>query len=113
LAAARAFAAHLHTIDPATEIPPVGAFGGHYQRPAPYLWSQRDIARLLDAARALRPPLKAATCEALFGLLAVTGIRVGEAVALERDDVDLAADERRLCIRARTICATASPCARC
>jgi integrase len=90
LAAARAFAAYLQTIDPSTEIPPVGVFGGHYQRPVPYLWSQRDIARLLDAARALRPPLKAATCEALFGLLAVTGMRVGEAVALQRDDVDLA-----------------------
>ncbi len=41
------------------------------------------------AARALRPPLKAASHQALFGLLAVTGMRVGEAVALEIDDVDL------------------------
>jgi len=42
-------------------------------------------------ARALRPPLRAASFEALFGLLAVTGTRVGEALALDRDDVDLAA----------------------
>jgi integrase/recombinase XerD len=44
---------------------------------------------VLEAARALRPPLKAASYEALFGLLAVTGMRVGEAVALEPGDVDL------------------------
>lgn len=91
LGAARGFAAYLKTIDSETEIPPAGVFAGGYRRPAPYLWSQQDISRLLDAARALRPALKAATCEALFGLLAVTGMRVGEAVALERDDVDLAA----------------------
>ena len=50
---------------------------------------QQDICRLLEAARTLHPPLKAASFEALFGLLAVTGMRVGEAVALERGDVDL------------------------
>jgi len=44
---------------------------------------------LLQAASALRPPLRAASYEALFGLLAVTGMRVGEALALEREDVDL------------------------
>ncbi len=42
-----------------------------------------DICRLLEAARALRPPLRAASYEALFGLLAVTGMRIGEAIALE------------------------------
>ncbi|MGH2761563.1 MAG: tyrosine-type recombinase/integrase [Thermoleophilaceae bacterium] len=89
LAVARGFAAYLQTIDPATEIPPAGVFAIRYQRPTPYLWSQRDIYRLLAAARALRPPLKAVSYEALFGLLAVTGMRVGEAVAIELDDVDL------------------------
>jgi integrase len=89
LAIARGFAAYLQTIDPATEVPPAGVFAVRYQRPTPYLWSQRDICRLLEAARGLRPPLKAASCEALFGLLAVTGMRVGEAIALEVDDVDL------------------------
>jgi integrase len=91
LGACRGFAAYLQTIDPTNEIPPAGVFAGGYRRPAPYLWSQQDIGRLLDAARTLRPALKAATCEALFGLLGVTGMRVGEAVALERNDVDLAA----------------------
>ncbi len=51
----------------------------------------RDICRLLESARALRPPLRAATYEALFGLLAACGMRVGEAVGLDRDDVDLRA----------------------
>ena len=89
LAIARGFAAYLQTIDPATEVPPAGVFAVRYQRPTPYLWSQGDICRLLEAARALRPPSKAASFEALFGLLAVTGMRVGEAIALEVDDVDL------------------------
>jgi len=89
LAIARGFAAYLQTIDRATEVPPAGVFAVRYQRPVPYLWSDAEIRRLLVAARALRPPLKAASHEALFGLLAVTGMRVGEAVALEIDDVDL------------------------
>ena len=86
---ARGFAAYLQTIDPRTEIPPAGVFAVRYQRPTPYLWSQQDISRLLDATGALRPALKAASFEALFGLLAVTGMRLGEAVALESSDVDL------------------------
>jgi integrase len=89
LSIARGFAAYLQTIDPSTEIPPAGVFAVRYQRPTPYLWSQQDIHRLLDAASGLRLPLKAASYEALFGLLAVTGMRLGEAIALEPDDVDL------------------------
>jgi len=89
LGVARKFAAYLQTIDPATEIPPAGVFGARRQRPTPYLWSQSEICRLLEGARALRSPLRAATHEALFGLLAVSGMRIGEAIALERDDVDL------------------------
>jgi integrase len=88
LSIARGFAAYLQTIDPATEVPPIGVFAVRYQRPTPYVWSQQDISRLLDAARALSPALKAASYEALFGLLAVTGMRLGEAVALEPADVD-------------------------
>ena len=82
---------NLQTIEPATEVPPQGVFATRYQRPAPYLWSQADIRRVLQAAGALDPPLKAATMQALFGLLAVTGMRVGEVVAVGRDDVDLTA----------------------
>lgn len=89
LAIARGFAAYMQTIDPATEVPPARVFAVRYRRPTPYIWSAEDVCRLLEAARMLRPPLKAASYEALFGLLAVTGMRVGEALALERPDVDL------------------------
>jgi integrase len=88
LTVARGFARYLQTIEPATEVPPAAVFPARRHRPAPYLWSQQDIGRLLDGARALRPPLRAATYEALFGLLAVSGMRVGEAAGLDRDDVD-------------------------
>jgi len=86
LSIARSFARYLQTIEPATEIPPEAVFPARRHRPAPYLWSQQDIERLLDCARALRPRLRAATHEALFGLIAVSGMRVGEAVGLDRDD---------------------------
>ncbi|MEX2253190.1 MAG: tyrosine-type recombinase/integrase [Thermoleophilaceae bacterium] len=87
LTVARGFARYLHTIEPATEVPPAAVFPARRHRPAPYLWSPQDIGRLLDGARALHPPLRAATHEALFGMLAVSGMRVGEAVGLDRDDV--------------------------
>ena len=100
LSIARGFAAYLHTIDPATEVPPAGVFAARYQRPTPYLWSPQDISRLLDATGALRPALKAASYEALFGLLAVTGMRLGEAITLEPSDIDL--DNGVITIRAQT-----------
>jgi len=88
---ARGFARYLQTIDPATEVPPSGVFPARRHRPTPYLWSQEDIRRLLEGARDLPSPLRAATHEALFGLLATTGMRIGEAIGLERDDVELGA----------------------
>ena len=66
-------------------------FPARRHRPTPYLWSPEDIRRLLQEAQNLPSPLRAATHEALFGLLAVTGMRLGEAIGLERDDVDLGA----------------------
>jgi integrase len=91
LAIARGFARYLQAFDPATEVPPPGVFPTRRHRPTPFLWSQRDICRLLQSARALRPALRAATYETLFGLLATCGMRVGEAVGLDRDDVDVQA----------------------
>ena len=88
---ARGFASYVQTIDPATEIPPPDVFPVRRQRATPYLFSQQDISRLLHEARRLRRPLRAASYEALFGLLAVSGMRVGEAIALQREDVDLQA----------------------
>lgn len=89
LAIARGFARYLQAIDPTTEVPPSGVFATRRCRPTPYLWSQGDVRCLLEHARMLHSPLRAATHEALFGLLAVSGMRIGEAIGLARDDVDL------------------------
>jgi integrase/recombinase XerD len=89
LSAARGFARYLATIDPAAEVPPRDALLAHVTRPMPYLWSAGDVRRLLQAARALRPPLRGATYEALFGLVAASGMRIGEATGLPRADTDL------------------------
>jgi integrase/recombinase XerD len=91
LGAARNFALYLKTIEPATEVPPPprDVFAARQRRPTPYLWSERDIHRLLEACRRLRPPMRAATYETLFGLIASTGMRRGEAMDLSQDDVDL------------------------
>jgi integrase/recombinase XerD len=86
---ARGFAAYLQTIDPTAEIPPQDVFPVRRQRATPYLFSEQDICRLLAQARRLRNPMRAASYEALFGLLAVSGMRIGEALALQRSDVDL------------------------
>ncbi len=90
LGAARGFAKYLQAIDPAVQVPPSGVWATHTPRPTPYQWSARDISRLLGAARGLSDPFRAATHETLLGLLAVTGMRVGEALGLARGDVDLA-----------------------
>lgn len=88
LGAVRGFARYLSTIDPATEIPPCGLFGKQ-QRHTPYIYSHEEIVQLLTAAGQLRPQLRAMTYQTLFGLLAASGMRVGEAVHLTDPDVDL------------------------
>lgn len=87
LGVVRGFARYLHTVDPRTEVPPPDLLPGRYQRISPYLYSDDDISALMDGARSLRPDLRSATYETLIGLLAVTGMRVGEAMRLDRDDV--------------------------
>ena len=89
LIVARGFARHLATIDPASEVPSPDLLPGHRPRIAPYIYADSEIAALMDAARRLRPPLRAARHATMIGLLAVTAMRPGEAVALDRDDVDL------------------------
>ena len=89
LSVVRGFARHLHAIDPTHEVPPVGLLPGRSHRATPYLYSDVDIVALMAAARSVRSPLRAATFETLVGLLAVTGLRIGEALRLDRDDVDL------------------------
>jgi integrase len=89
LGAARGFARYLATIDPATQIPPAGIWPTTTPRPRPWIWAEADIAALLQAAGSLRPPLRAATYQALLGLIAAAGLRLGEAAGLDRTDADL------------------------
>jgi integrase len=89
LGVVRGFAKYMRAIDPATELPPAGIWRSALRRPTPYLYSDEDVALLLKGARQLQPTLRGATYEALIGLFAATGMRVGETLALFRDDVDL------------------------
>jgi len=89
LSVVRGFATYAQAIDPTTEVPPTGLLPRGVPRAVPYLYTPSEIASVMAAARALRPPLHAATYETLIGLLAVTGMRVGEAIALGCDDVDI------------------------
>jgi integrase/recombinase XerD len=84
----RGFADYLRNIDPDTEVPPRDLLPARQQRVAPYLYSATDIAALMAAARSLNPPLRATTYETFIGLLSITGLRLGEALALNRDDLD-------------------------
>ncbi len=87
----RGFATYLHTIDPTAEVPARDLLAWRPRRASPYLYSHSDIAALMSAASTLRSPLRVATYQTLVGLLAVTGMRIGEAIRLDRGDVDLAA----------------------
>lgn len=81
LAIVRGFARYLHAIDESNEIPPTDLLPGHKRRLAPYLYSDADIAALMSAAGQLVPAWRAACYQTLIGLLAVTGLRLGEASA--------------------------------
>jgi integrase/recombinase XerD len=97
LSAVRGFAAYLHSIDPSTEVIPAGQFRPGVCRATPYLYSDAEIGALIQAAAALQPRLRAATYQALISLLAVSGIRIGEAIGL--DDADFDAGRELLVVR--------------
>jgi integrase/recombinase XerD len=84
----RGFAAYLRTLDPATEVPPVSLVPGGPRRAVPYLYSPADIAALFAQADRLKTPLRRATITTLIGLMAVTGMRGGEVVALDDEDFE-------------------------
>jgi len=88
LSVVRRFAAHLRGIDPATEVPAVDLLPGRTSRATPYLYSEKEIAALIAAAGTLSTPHRVATYRTLIGLLVVTGMRVGEAIGLDRGDFD-------------------------
>ncbi len=96
LTVVRVFARYLSAIDPSAEVPPAGLIRDHNRRATPFLYTDQDLAALMAATDRLSSPLVAATYETLIGLLSVTGLRVGEAIRLERDDVCLQAELLRI-----------------
>jgi integrase/recombinase XerD len=88
LAVVRGFARYLAAFDPACQIPPPGLLPGRAHRPTPYHYSTEEIEALVHAAGTIAAPLAAATMQALIALIAASGLRVGEALALDRGDVD-------------------------
>ena len=83
----RIFARYYKTLDPGSEIPPEDALPHHRCRIAPYLYSLDEITALIEAARRLRPELRAATWQTFIGLLAVTGMRKSEACRLNDNHI--------------------------
>jgi integrase/recombinase XerD len=93
LASVRRFAAWRSVTDPRTQVPPEGLLPHRFRRTRPYIYSDDEIGRIVLTAGELTSAkgLRARTYSTLFGLLAVTGMRVSEALSLDRTDVDLEA----------------------
>lgn len=100
LTIARRFLSHLRASDPDIEVPDYGLVATA-RRPPPFLFSDAEIKRLLAAAQETGPhdSLRPHTLTTLLGLLASTGLRVGEAVRLTVSDVQLSAAPPRLLVR--------------
>jgi integrase/recombinase XerD len=93
LTTVRQFARYLKGFEPRTEVPATQLLPFRPKRSKPYLYSQPEISQLMAEAAAMtsRQELRPWTLRTLIGLLAVTGMRLGEALALTREDVDLKA----------------------
>jgi integrase len=93
LSMVRPFARWLSVIESRHEVPPPRLLNARHRRPKPHIYSDQEIARLMAAATALKSPrgMKGLTLGTLIGLLAATGLRPGEAAALENRDVDFEA----------------------
>jgi integrase/recombinase XerD len=88
LSVIRGFAAHLHALDPAHELVPQDLLPQRPRRAVPYLYTDAEIRALMTASSVIPTPHRAATMRALIGLLAVTGMRIGEAIRLDQGDID-------------------------
>ena len=93
----RMFARHLAAFEPGTEVPPANMLGHTRKRTAPHIYSSSEVSSLLAFAAQVHPEDRGAAMEVLIGLLAATGLRPGEAYALDRGDADL--DQGVLTIR--------------
>jgi len=91
LGVVRRFAAWMSATDPRTEIPPPGILPARRRRNTPYIYTDEEVERIMAEAAQLPSPtgLRALTYATLFGLLFSTGLRPGEALALDVSDVDL------------------------
>jgi site-specific recombinase XerD len=87
----RQFACWLSAIDPRTEVPPRRMLAARRRRNKPHIFSQQEIGQLMEQAGRIQSPtgLRALTYATLIGLLSCTGLRPGEALALDRADVDI------------------------
>ena len=91
MTAARGFARYLAGIDASTEVPPLGLMPRRQRWRRPFLYSPADIDAVRGQARcSIVSPLRATTYDTLIGLLAASGLRIGEAIKLDRSDVDWA-----------------------
>jgi len=88
LCVVRGFAKYLSAFDSRTEVASQELLPRRRKRVTPNLYSDNDIVELLKAAKEICPPVQASTYSTLIGLLAVTGMRIGEAMALDRTDID-------------------------
>lgn len=88
----RRFAEYRAGTDPRTDVPPRGLLRECYRRKLHYVYSDRDIRKIVRAAHRLpaHRGLRAATFATIFGLLAITGLRISECLSLDREDVDFA-----------------------
>lgn len=87
----RRFASWLSTFEAKTEVPPRRLLGARRRRNKPHIYTEQEINTLLAEAARLSSPkgLRAITYVTFIGLLTATGLRPGEAIALDRSDVDL------------------------
>jgi integrase len=96
--AVRLFAQWLSSFDPAHEVPPQGLLPSAIARSRPHIYSNAEIGAIIAAAKVLPSVygLRGLTCSTLFGLIAVTGLRISEALALDRADLDTVAGVLRV-----------------
>lgn len=88
MSAVRGFARYLAGVDPATEVPPLGLLPQPARWRGPFVFSPADINVIMNRVGAFTPTLRSATYVTLIGLLAATGLRIGEAIKLDRADID-------------------------
>jgi integrase/recombinase XerD len=91
MTAVRGFARYLAGVDPVTEVPPLGLLPLQARWRGPFVFSPADIDLILNRVGDFTPPLRSATYVTLIGLLAATGLRIGEAIKLDRADIDWSA----------------------